>query len=191
MKIVSVTKVLGAYSDFSRIPAHVLQAAAERGSLVHDICEKYVLGQLYLPSLIPDHVRGYFASFKNWYVANVDRVFFVEKTFEHSVYGFRGRIDLGCHIRGEGVFVVDYKTPILEGSGWCGQLAAYRELWLEDEVKKAGGIKEFINLDRSEVHCMSLRLDAEGRAARAIRYDYSEDDFSAFLNALVAYRYFA
>lgn len=183
MKIVSVTRVLGAYSDFSRIPAHVLQVAAERGSLVHDICEKYVLGKLYLPDLIPVHVRGYFASFKNWYIANVDRVFFVEKTFEDPVYGFRGRIDLGCHIKGEGVFVVDYKTPILEGSGWCGQLAAYRHLWMKNAV----------NLDPrfcSEVHCMSLRLHAEGKPARAIRYDYAEDDFSAFLNALVAYRYF-
>jgi hypothetical protein len=181
MKIVSVTKVLGAYADFSRIPSYVLQAAAERGTLVHDICEKYVLGTLYLPDLIPVHVRGYFTSFKNWFDANVDRVFFVEKTFEDSVYGFRGRIDLGCHIRGEGgVFVVDYKTPILEASGWCGQLAAYRHLWM----------KNAINLDRSEVHCMSLRLDAEGRAARSIRYDYTEDDFSAFLNALVAYKYF-
>ena len=177
MKIVSVTRVLGAFSDFSAIPAHVLQAAAERGTLVHDICERYVLGKLFMPSLIPAHVLGYFNSFKIWFDQYVDRVFFVEQTFEDPVYGFRGRIDLGCSIRGEGVFVVDYKTPILEGSGWCGQLAAYRHLWR-------------LGSPELDIKGMSLRLDAAGKPARAIRYEYSDDDFSAFLNALVAYRYF-
>lgn len=186
MKQVSVTKVLGVYANFSGIPPGVLQAAADRGTLVHAYCEKYVLGQLYLPDLIPVHVRGYFASFKTWFDQYVDQVFFVEKPFKHSVYGYTGRIDLGCEIKGEGVFVVDYKTPILEGPGWCGQLAAYRELWLDHEFNK---VLPYIQ-PCPMIGCMSLRLHAEGKAARAIRYDYSDDDFTAFLNALTAYRYF-
>ena len=182
MKQVSVTRVLGAYADFSGIAPHVLQHAADRGVLVHDVCERYASGRLFFCSGMQPQIKGYFQSFKNWFDQYVEKVIFVEKQFKHSVYGYTGRLDLGCVIRGEGVFVGDYKTPILEGPGWCGQLAAYKELWQDD--------RSIQGLPKLEISGMSLRLSAEGKPARGIRYDYADADFTAFLNALTAYRYF-
>jgi hypothetical protein len=37
---------------------------------------------------------------------------------------------------------------------------------------------------------MSLRLDPKGGDAKAVVYEYSDDDWAAFLSALNAYRYF-
>ena len=61
-------------------------------------------------------------------------------------------------------------------------VALLNEIWLKIR---------FINrTDIKKPESMSLKLDPKGGAAKAILYEYSNDDLSAFLSALNAYRYF-
>lgn len=176
MKQYSVTQVLGAFSDFSAIPPEVLEAAALRGTEVHNACACFaqclpVLG------LNGDRV-GYFESFKNWFDRYVDQVFMVEKKIRHYIYHYNGKIDLGCRLIDGREVIVDYKTPAAEGPTWKGQLSAYLELArVGTSFGYNGG-------------CMSLLLRKNGKAAKAIVYQDSPADFAAFLSALNAFRYF-
>lgn len=176
MKQYSVTQVLGPFSDFSAIDPDVLEAAALRGTEVHNACACYAQS-LPVLGLEGDRV-GYFDSFMFWFITYVDRVFFVEKRLTHPVYQYNGKLDLGCKLVDGRNMVVDYKTPATEGPTWKGQLSAYLELANYNQGQKFDG-------------CMSLLLRKSGKAAKAIVYqDSPSDDFAAFLSALNAIRYF-
>ena len=67
-----VTEVLSDYVDLSMVPPDVLQAAAERGTLVHDICAGILHG--FFPPEIPEEAKGYvdsFLIFKEKYIPDV------------------------------------------------------------------------------------------------------------------------
>ena len=181
MKYYSVTEVLSPYflldvpkEQRHHIERH-LEAAKERGKKVHAACASYALGVWVAP--LPAEWQGYFESFKAWFDNFVDRVFFVEKRFQCDKFFFSGRIDLGVQLIDARPMIVDLKTPLQESPTWCAQLGAYRFLANYET-----------NIGMPE--CMSLKLDPKGASAKAIVYQYSDDDFAAFLSALNAYRYF-
>ena len=127
MNLISVTQALEPFTDFSNIPPHVLEHAAWRGTEVHKICAGIARG-LWAPAPSQE-LAGRIQSFKRWFSATVEKVVFVEREFICTCYGYIGHPDLGVIIRGDrGITVIDLKTPIIEGSTWRGQLAAYRHL---------------------------------------------------------------
>jgi len=179
MKMISVTRALGVYSDFSMIPPHVLEMAALRGTDVHMACASYALG-LFIPRMESDR-QGFFQSFKSWFDSYVLNVFYVEAEFINEVFGYLGHVDLVCELIDHRFLVVDYKTPVTEAPTWKSQLAAYKDVVDIRMIKDHG---------RPTDGSMSLQLNKEGKPAKAITYQYQDADFAAFLSALNAYRYF-
>jgi hypothetical protein len=173
MKIVSVTTPLSVYFDKSKINPAVLQAAADRGTAVHQACAAYARG---LPVLWCDD-SGYFESFRVWFDQYVERALFIEYEFvDPQTYGIVGHPDLVCKMRHGATMVVDYKTPAVESRTWRCQLAAYCYLLIPVLGFMPAG--------------MALMLDKDGGPAKAKYYDYQPQDFAAFVAALTAYRYF-
>jgi hypothetical protein len=169
MKFYSVTTVISPYVDFSMVPPDRLQYAAERGKLIHAAAAAHAQGLWVMP--LPQDHQGYFDSFRRWFDQYVKQVIWVEKELINTTYGFYGHPDiLAVLISGETV-LIDYKTPATEQRSWRIQLSAYSHL---AKVEKT----------------MALKLDAEGKAARAIVYTNSKLHFAVFLSALNAYRYF-
>lgn len=172
----SVTQVLAAFTDYSGVPAHVLEAASERGSRVHAICAARIQGLWHQP--VTDDVAGYVKSFDDWARAAIEDVILVEPELEDLALGYCGHLDLICRVQGdEGATIVDLKTPATCMLPWRAQLAAYRNL-----AEKNGH-----HISR----VFSLRLDKAGGRAKLDEYTGTvRADFSAFMSALNAYRYF-
>jgi len=179
MKMLSVTRALGAFSDFSMIPPHILEMAAQRGTDVHRACASYSLG-LFIPRMESDRM-GFFESFKGWFETYVLNVFYVEIEVIHEAYQYLGHLDLVCELIDHRFMVVDYKTPVTESPTWKAQLAAYKEPVDIRMIKEYG---------RATDGSMVLQLNKEGKPAKAITYQYQDSDFAAFLSALNASRYF-
>jgi hypothetical protein len=171
----SVTQVLAPFVDYSRVPAHVLEAASERGSRVHAICAAKLLGVWHPP--VTADVAGYVRSFEGW-ARVVSDVVLVEPELEDTALGYCGHLDLVCRIRGDkGATIVDLKTPATCMLSWRAQLAAYRNL------------AETNGHQISRV--FSLRLDKAGGRAKVDEYTGTvRADFAGFLSALNAFRYF-
>ena len=169
----SVTQVLSPFSDFSRIPDDVLQAACDRGVSVHRYCQAYALGAW---AIEPEGFEGYCESFRRWFDGYVMGVISVEQEYRDAQFGFKGHPDIVAIIKGSGkrevLAVIDYKTPVGKGTTWELQLAAYRHL---TQATKAG----------------SLRLDSAGGVPKM---DWIPNDpklFNLFLSALSLKNYFS
>ncbi len=170
----SVTEVLNPWSDFSRIPAAVLEAAAARGTAVHDVCATIARG---LPVMNqPPETIGYVDSYKRWFDLMVDEVLFVETRLVDFDFGYTGEPDLVIRAKNQEVILIDNKTPVQLVKSWQLQCAGYFNL-----VSKQG-----ITPARSG----SLRLDHNGGIAKMQYYDSSLNDLNLFLQALNLYRFF-
>lgn len=169
MQYYSVTQVLSPHVDYSNVPADRLDYAAGRGRLLHSAFAGYSQG-LWIMPMPADH-QGYFDSFRNWFDTYVKKVLWVEKELKDDKYRFLGHPDILAELISNEILVIDYKTPAQEQPTWRAQLAAYCHL-----AQVPAG--------------MALKLNANGKAARAIRYTKSNQDFAAFLSALNAFRYF-
>ena len=171
----SVTEGLRPFQDFSRVSPERLEAAAARGSGVHQVCAAIAKG-LWWASEIPEDQRGYVKSFEKWMDAAVAQVLLVEQRLDCACYGYTGQPDLVVMFKGDdGATVVDLKSPVIEGPTWKGQLAAYNHLVQcnGQAVQRQG----------------ALMLSPKGKMANLKEY-HSKEDFSAFLSALTAFRYF-
>lgn len=170
----SVTEVLGPWSDFSRIPASVLEAAAARGTAVHDVCATIARG---LPVMNqPPETIGYVDSYRRWFDLMVDEVLFVETRLVDMDFGYNGEPDLVIRAKNQEIILIDNKTPVQLVKSWQLQCAGYYGL-----VTKNG-----ITPERTG----SLRLHPEGKIARMDYYDLSLSDFNIFIQALNLYRFF-
>lgn len=174
MLMPSVTQVLSPWSDFSRIPPSVLEAAALRGTAVHDVCATIARG---LPVLsIPLEAEGYVASFQRWFDLVVADVLLVEERLIDMDFLYHGEPDLIIRARHGEIILVDNKTPVQLVKSWRLQLAAYNHL-----AGKNGIVPDKV---------ASLRLHPEGKVARMDYYDNNGRDFALFLSALNLYRFF-
>ena len=175
-KYPSVTEVIGRYSDFSRVPPEVLQAAAARGTRIHQLCAAYAQG-LWVPDYCDSSEAGYMLSFTLWYSLAVDKIIASEPALTCSKYHFKGHPDLICRLKGDSVLtLIDLKSPVQKQKTWRLQIASYRHLALEKwpTIKRVG----------------SLRLSPEGKPARFDEYSGTlEADFNVFLSALNLYNF--
>lgn len=171
----SVTEVLSPWADFSMIPPAVLQAAAERGTAVHNACFAYAAA-LPVVGLRPD-VALYVESFQRWYDHVVDTVLLCEERIVDNRFGYHGEPDLLIQARHQEIILTDIKTPVTKIKPWRIQLAAYKNL-----CEQHLGVK----IDRVG----SLRLSPEGKTPKMDYYDYQDKDYSIFVSCLNAYRFF-
>jgi hypothetical protein len=119
-----VTEVLAPWSDFSRVRPDVLEAAAERGTIVHTACSALATGVWFPP--LPEGCRGYVESFQRWFDAAVEKVLMVEPNLVHPVYRYVGHPDMIVRIKGDATdSLIDIKTPLALSKSWRLQLAAY------------------------------------------------------------------
>ena len=174
MILASVTEILKPWSDFSRIPPAVLEAASVRGTAVHDICATIARR---LPLLtIPDECYGYVESFNRWFELVVDDVLLVETRLVDMGFAYHGEPDLIIKAKHGEIILVDNKTPIQLVKTWQLQCAGYFNL----------ADKNGMRPDK----CGSLRLDPKGGIAKMTFYENSLQDFNLFLQALNLHRFF-
>jgi hypothetical protein len=173
----SVTQAIGPFADFSRVSPAVLDAAAARGTAVHEAAAAHAQG-LWVPPL-PEELAGYFNSFRRWFDATVVEVIGVELEVKDEALGYIGHLDLAAVLKGDDVItIIDYKTPATKNKLWAAQLAAYLHAfqstpWPWDANRIA-----------------SLRLKKDGGRAIFDEYTNSHQDFAAFVAALTAYKWF-
>lgn len=172
----SVTDVLRPWSGIDKIDPQTLRRPAARGTLVHEIALNSLLGILTIE--IDPELEGYLASFDFFVRSQVKEVLEVERRMVDTVFGFHGQLDLLCRLNeGDKVALIDLKTPKAASKVWSGQIAAY------DYLRRG----EAIQADRLG----SLRLDQLGGPPKMSWYEYRQADFDAFLNALMAFKYFS
>jgi len=107
-EIPSVTTVMKPLSEFyyRGVDEEDLRQAAERGSIVHEAVENYLL--FGIKDIPPEHA-GYFEGFKKWIDDRNPVVLGTEHRLYHKYLMYAGTADLLCLIDGIPT-VVDYKT---------------------------------------------------------------------------------
>ena len=108
--------------DFSMIPQDVLQAAAHRGTAVHQAMHYFAKGTLDTSSLDP-MIAGYVAAGIRFHEESDLTVAHAEQVCYNPTYHYAGMYDLDCVIAGE-LWLIDYKSGIVL-DGHRAQLAAY------------------------------------------------------------------
>jgi hypothetical protein len=170
----SVTEVLKPWSDFSRIPPAVLEAASARGTIVHDICANIARGIFVMN--VPEEAARYVASFQRWFDFLVNEVLLVETRLVDTDFGYHGEPDLIIKAKHGEIILVDNKTPVQLVKTWRLQCAGYNNLAEKNGMKP----------DRTG----SLRLNPDGGIAKMEYYQNSLTDFNYFLQALNLWRLF-
>jgi hypothetical protein len=171
----SVTAILAPFVDYSRVPAHTLAQAIERGTAVHGLCSARIQGLWHAP--VAEGLSGYVKSFDDW-ARVVSGVVLVEEELVDPVLGYCGHPDLILRIKGDaGMSLVDLKTPAACMPTWRPQLAAYRHL------------AESNGHEISRV--FSLRLAKDGGRAKVDEYTGTvRADFAGFVSALNCWKFF-
>jgi len=172
----SATEVLGLYVDWSQVPEGVLEHAAKRGTKVHETCGCIASGVPYMRG-IDEECAPYVKSFQDWFDAVVEEVYLVEERLYDKVLGYCGQMDLVLLLKGDAeASLWDIKTGAAEGKTWAAQVASYRHM-VNEQIRPVG-------------RAGSIRLDKNGGRAKLSESGDVAADFGAFVNALVAYRYF-
>jgi len=127
----SVTQCLSKLHDFGMVPKDVLQAACERGTIVHKLCEFHDQQDLdagsvgdywpYLDAWI-DFCNDYGAEWSG-----------IEERHYSQRFGFAGTMDRRGRLRRiPANWVIDVKTSAQAHRVWGMQLSAYRQLLFEN-----------------------------------------------------------
>jgi hypothetical protein len=170
MNFPSVTQVISPWVDFSKIPPGVLQYAADRGTLVHDLCAKISFSQFVV---VPPECKVYVDNFRKWF-EGVEEVLMCEERLFDDQFFFDGQPDFVVKLKEGPIALVDLKTPLAHSKSWRLQLAAYKHLCI-----KAG-----YKIERTG----SLQL--HGSSAKMTWYDEKAGDLTVFLSCLNVYRFF-
>jgi hypothetical protein len=169
----SVTETLQAWTDFSKIPADVLQHASERGTAIHDLCSRIAKGEFVMPSA---EYRPYVDSFNLWFELMVADVLLAEERLYDAAWGYHGQIDLLCKLKTTQIALIDLKSPVTTQKSWRVQLAGYTNLCT------VAGFK----LDC----CGSLQLSPQGKMAKMSWYKDGAGDFNIFVQCLQIHKFF-
>lgn len=173
--MISVTQALSPFNNFSMVRPDKLEAACQRGSVLHRAFALYASG-LWLPGLAAEY-QGYFDSFCNWYDLAVEETLAVEEEMVCKKYGFMGHPDWIGVIRGDKApSLIDWKTGQAKMKGHRLQVAAYHHL-----AKEKYGVKRVL--------LMHPKPDG-GRASVPGHTGTLARDFSVFLNILTGYKFF-
>lgn len=176
MSLPRVTSILAPFMDFSMVPPDVLQAAAERGTEIHQFCAGYALG--IWSQVTPLEIAGYCDSFRKWFDNYVVEVLAVEEEVVHPAFGYIGHVDLIATVAGirpkQTVCVIDYKSPVTASRSWNCQIAAYLEASKERYRTEVAG---------------ALMLKKDGSLPKMIWLEDGNQAFAAFTGILSGWNY--
>lgn len=172
----SVTEVLAAQNDWSKIPAWQLEAARVLGRDVHAAVNLYARGALDMDALDPA-VRPYVEGAAMFLRASGATVIAAEQRVASKVYGVAGTLDALLEWDNYRYFV-DWKVSSVVPSTVGAQLAAYELLY--DETFN-GGKKQY----RTRRLCVRLRHN-DYSTQRMLE---SHGDLSLFKSCLNAYKH--
>ena len=176
LRIPGVTQVMVGINDFLGIDKDIMDAAQERGTLVHTATALYdrdalTLEEMQADPLLEPYVRAW--------VKFRDDVLFIPEGIEVQVYSTRhryaGTIDRIGKLRGVPV-VLDIKTGAALNPVTALQLAAYQVAY--NELYPKAKVKER----------WAVQLGADGKY-RLYQYKDDAGDWSAFLSALTLYNW--
>lgn len=175
--IPSVTEVIGFCNSraFDNVPAHLLQAAADRGTLVHGESAMTLEGVWFDAD---PAVAGFLKSLTNWKNEYVEKVIAVEPELVAPKLRVKGHPDAIVQLKGDvGLAIGDWKTPKPLSKSWRLQLAGYKL------IAEANGYKI--------VRVFSLRLDANGGLAKFQGYTKTlAHDTNVFLSCLNVWNFY-
>ncbi len=173
MQYPSVTEVINPWMDWSKIPPGILQYAADRGTIIHDLCHRHTMGEFVVTE---PEFQPYFDSFKRWFELMVDEVILAEARLCDPIWNYSGQIDLLATLKDGRLSLIDIKTPVLSQRSWKVQLAGYNNLCAVNGHK----------LDCSG----SLQLSPQGKMAKMTWCTDGAGDFNQFLTDLKSYRFY-
>lgn len=178
LKMLRVTSIIAPYNDFSHVPPDRLEAAALRGTGVHQYLNAY-LNDLFLPK--PEGAEGYCDSGSRWIDLNVKRVISAEREYRDEVLGYYGHPDAVLELTTGKIWIPDWKSPLIESKSWALQIAGgYHHLICAAHRYKP-----------ENVIPGALMLDPKGGTAHMKRYDREQDYyFAIFIGLLNAAKYF-
>lgn len=105
--------------------------AAERGTLMHTIFERYMAGQtIDMGSLSEFHAKA-LMSFDQWFRDYEVQPLAVEVLLHSDTFGFAGTADLVCKIKNDEYALVDFKSGSSIYEDYAVQLEFYRQAWNE------------------------------------------------------------
>lgn len=164
-----VTDVLYPLSGLSKIDPEVVQRAADRGTLVHKICDA-IINDFPYENQITDETQGYIESFLQYLPRD-----FIEKPdrFYCDKHMITGECDAIYKDEDGKLVLVDFKTPAAESKTWMLQASAYSYL------AKLNGF----DIQKIEF----VRLMKNGKSPKIHVY---EENFDLYLKCLEVYRYF-
>jgi len=104
----SVTTVMRPLSNayYGGIDEGILQAAAQRGTAVHEAIENYLT--FGIDDVASEHT-GYYKAFKSWLDEKKPQIISTEGKIYHKILRYAGTSDLSCIMDGEAV-CIDFKT---------------------------------------------------------------------------------
>lgn len=127
-EVPSVTEIAKpiSFEQMSKLDNNILERARNRGSIVHEYCEQYLLcGEIDFAEVGSEYI-DYVEQFVNWYITYKPKVLFTEYQMYSSE--FAGTTDLICEIDGKRI-IVDYKTTSsIDTKSLSVQLEGYRRL---------------------------------------------------------------
>ena len=173
-----VTSVIGAFSDFSRVPPDMLQAKCELGTLVHRLIELKLQGEDV--GVIPEEAKGYVKSFERFWEAskhawNLDTME-LEKRLYCDSNKLTGAMD--CIIEGGGkTYLIDWKTSASYQKSFLLQGAAYRYL---------ADVNDYTNSDP----VLFVRLKKDGGKPTLHKSENYLEDLDVYFKCLEVYRWF-
>ena len=126
-KVPSVTEVLSIFNDYSKIPYHVLEAARERGTLVHKAGELLIQNRLEWSS-IDGEIQSYMLGLQRFLKESRAVVTAAEMQVYHPRLKYGGTLDALLHWR-EGYCLGDWKTSLVLPKSVELQLCAYAEAY--------------------------------------------------------------
>lgn len=118
-----VTSILSPLTDFSRVPPHVLQAAADFGKAVHRACELDDLGELDETTL-DDALLPYLQAWRKFSAEHAVQWEQIERPVYHATMRYAGTPDRFGKVNGRPA-VVDIKSTAQLYPSVGPQLAAY------------------------------------------------------------------
>lgn len=130
-RVPGVTGLLEGLHSFAGVPMEILEAARERGSRVHNVCQFFDEGDLDEDALKRDWPEewGYLQGWKLFLEAARPNWTHIEEPVYHQVLRYAGKPDRRGSLTVNGVHhqmaVVEIKTPEVAHPCWGVQLAAY------------------------------------------------------------------
>lgn len=178
-EVPGVTRVLSPISSYAGIPKAILDAAAARGTYIHECCEMLLWETLDWDSVMPEY-RPYVDAFANFLEESGVEVELPEEKVFHPTLKYAGTADLFCRLPKRKKMrraVVDYKTSLKMMPTVGPQVSAYQEAQNATQPKGAEKV-----IDR-----YGLQLKKDG-TYNLVPYE-SRNDFNIFKSCLNIYHF--